>query len=52
MARALEIPMYQLFYQGEKPPKLPMQFTQAIPDAAAVPVRIIDGKVQNGPLVP
>ena len=23
MARALEIPMYQLFYDGEKPPKLP-----------------------------
>ena len=22
-ARALEIPMYQLFYDGEKPPKLP-----------------------------
>jgi transcriptional regulator with XRE-family HTH domain len=23
MARALEIPMYKLFYDGEKPPKLP-----------------------------
>jgi transcriptional regulator with XRE-family HTH domain len=23
MARALEIPMYQLFYAGEEPPKLP-----------------------------
>ena len=23
MARALEIPMYQLFYNGEEPPKLP-----------------------------
>ena len=23
MARALEIPMYRLFYDGEKPPKLP-----------------------------
>jgi transcriptional regulator with XRE-family HTH domain len=23
MARALEIPMYQLFYDGEQPPKLP-----------------------------
>jgi transcriptional regulator with XRE-family HTH domain len=23
MARALEIPMYQLFYEGEEPPKLP-----------------------------
>jgi len=23
MARAMEIPMYQLFYDGEKPPELP-----------------------------
>ena len=23
MARALEVPMYRLFYDGEKPPKLP-----------------------------
>ena len=23
MARALEIPMYQLFYEGDEPPKLP-----------------------------
>jgi len=23
LARAMEIPMYQLFYDGEKPPKLP-----------------------------
>ena len=23
MARALEVPMYQLFYHGEEPPKLP-----------------------------
>jgi transcriptional regulator with XRE-family HTH domain len=23
MARALEVPMYQLFYEGEQPPKLP-----------------------------
>lgn len=23
MARALEVPMYQLFYEGEKPPELP-----------------------------
>jgi hypothetical protein len=23
MARALEIPMYQLFYDGDEPPKLP-----------------------------
>jgi transcriptional regulator with XRE-family HTH domain len=23
MARALEVPMYQLFYDGEKPPELP-----------------------------
>ena len=26
MARALEIPMYQLFYEGEEPPKLPNLF--------------------------
>jgi transcriptional regulator with XRE-family HTH domain len=24
LARALEVPLYQLFYDGEKPPKLPM----------------------------
>jgi transcriptional regulator with XRE-family HTH domain len=24
MARALEVPMYQLFYDGEEPPKLPI----------------------------
>ena len=24
MARALEVPMYQLFYDGEKPPKAPV----------------------------
>ena len=23
MARALEVPLYQLFYEGEEPPKLP-----------------------------
>jgi hypothetical protein len=23
LARALEVPMYQLFYDGEKPPQLP-----------------------------
>src|SRR6266849_260933 len=23
LARALEVPLYQLFYEGEKPPKLP-----------------------------
>ncbi len=26
MARALEIPMYQLFYEGDEPPKLPNLF--------------------------
>ena len=26
MARALEIPLYQLFYDGEEPPKLPNHF--------------------------
>ena len=24
MARALEVPLYQLFYEGEEPPKLPI----------------------------
>jgi transcriptional regulator with XRE-family HTH domain len=28
MARALEIPMYQLFYEGEEPPKLPILSTR------------------------
>jgi transcriptional regulator with XRE-family HTH domain len=26
MARALEVPLYQLFYEGEEPPKLPAVF--------------------------
>jgi transcriptional regulator with XRE-family HTH domain len=28
MARALEIPMYQLFYDGDEPPKLPNLLTR------------------------
>jgi transcriptional regulator with XRE-family HTH domain len=28
MARALDIPLYQLFYDGEKPPDLPAVITQ------------------------
>jgi transcriptional regulator with XRE-family HTH domain len=28
MARALEVPMYQLFYEGEKRPKLPKRKTE------------------------
>ena len=27
-ARALEVPMYQLFYDGEEPPKLPNRLTR------------------------
>jgi transcriptional regulator with XRE-family HTH domain len=37
MARALEVPMYQLFYDGEEPPKLPnlpqRKSSDAIPGA-------------------
>src|ERR1700761_5243498 len=36
----------------KKPPRLPIELIQAMPDAAAVPVRIIEGNVQNGPLLP
>ncbi len=35
MARALEIPMYQLFYDGEEPPKLPNLFKQKSSDEDA-----------------
>jgi hypothetical protein len=34
----------------KKPPRLPTELIRPIPDAAAVPVRIIDGMDQNGPL--
>ena len=31
-ARALEVPMYQLFYDGEEPPKLPnLSFVRLLP---------------------
>jgi transcriptional regulator with XRE-family HTH domain len=32
MARALEIPMYQLFYDGEEPPKVPNLLTRKTTD--------------------
>jgi transcriptional regulator with XRE-family HTH domain len=32
MARALEIPMYKLFYDGEEPPKLPNLLKRKTPD--------------------
>jgi transcriptional regulator with XRE-family HTH domain len=35
MARALEIPMYQLFYDGEEPPKLPNLLKQKSSDKGA-----------------
>jgi hypothetical protein len=35
MARALEIPMYQLFYEGEEPPKLPILLKRKAPDEGA-----------------
>lgn len=35
MARALEVPMYQLFYDGEKPPKPPSLSKRSSEDDAA-----------------
>jgi transcriptional regulator with XRE-family HTH domain len=35
MARALEIPMYQLFYEGEEPPKVPTLLKQKSPEEGA-----------------
>ena len=35
LARALEIPMYQLFYDGEEPPKLPKLPTRKSSDDSA-----------------
>jgi len=32
MARALEVPLYQLFYEGEEPPKVPTLLKQMSPD--------------------
>jgi len=32
LARALEIPLYQLFYDGEEPPKLPNYLKQTAND--------------------
>jgi transcriptional regulator with XRE-family HTH domain len=39
LARALEVPMYQLFYNGEKPPELPHLSKRKTADeiASAVP---------------
>ena len=34
-ARALEVPMYQLFYDGEEPPKLPNILKRKSPDTDA-----------------
>jgi transcriptional regulator with XRE-family HTH domain len=34
MARALEIPMYHLFYEGEEPPKLPTLLKRKTNDSA------------------
>lgn len=33
MARALEVPLYQLFYDGEEPPKLPNLFKRKTSEA-------------------
>jgi transcriptional regulator with XRE-family HTH domain len=35
LARALEIPLYQLFYDGEEPPKLPTLLKRTSPDDIA-----------------
>jgi len=35
LARALEIPLYQLFYEGEEPPKLPNILKRKLPDDTA-----------------
>jgi transcriptional regulator with XRE-family HTH domain len=35
LARALEIPLYQLFYDGEEPPKLPTVLKRKSPDDTA-----------------
>jgi transcriptional regulator with XRE-family HTH domain len=35
LARALECPLYQLFYEGEEPPKLPSLFKRKSPDDIA-----------------
>ena len=35
LARALEVPMYQLFYDGEKPPRLPNLLKQKTSDGIA-----------------
>jgi transcriptional regulator with XRE-family HTH domain len=32
LARALEVPLYQLFYEGEKPPNLPILLKRKISD--------------------
>jgi transcriptional regulator with XRE-family HTH domain len=35
MARALEVPLYQLFYEGEEPPKVPNLLKRKVSDDAA-----------------
>jgi len=35
MARALEVPLYQFFYEGEEPPQVPTLFKQKSPDEGA-----------------
>ncbi len=35
MARALEVPLYQLFYEGEEPPKLPILLKRKSSDETA-----------------
>jgi transcriptional regulator with XRE-family HTH domain len=35
MARALEVPLYQLFYEGDEPPKIPNLLKQRTSEASA-----------------
>jgi transcriptional regulator with XRE-family HTH domain len=43
MARALEIPLYQLFYDGEKPPPLPSQRVGHVSRGCAVRHAVTEG---------
>jgi transcriptional regulator with XRE-family HTH domain len=45
MARAMEIPLYQLFYDGEEPPKLPRLPKRKMQDDSAWGLSGKDGRV-------
>lgn len=46
-ARALEVPLYQLFYDGEKPPELPNLPKRVTGDMVALGVRRKDAPFAN-----